>query len=119
MVWKEINEKIETFQFEENVPDEGVDCKGREYKRIEVGKRNDITNEKFNQLLALFPVKSERGRKWLFKCDCGNITVITAADVKNGHTKSCGCFHKGSQIINLKRKNFWEIKGAGLCLHKR
>lgn len=29
--------------------------------------------------------------QWLWICECGNPTVVVGADVKRGHTKSCGC----------------------------
>jgi len=28
------------------------------------------------------------------KCVCGNVVSVPASNLKNGHTKSCGCFHK-------------------------
>ena len=30
--------------------------------------------------------------RWLCVCDCGNRTVVTGADLRNGHTTSCGCW---------------------------
>lgn len=32
--------------------------------------------------------------KWECLCDCGNIKIIEAGNLKNGHTQSCGCFRK-------------------------
>lgn len=29
---------------------------------------------------------------WECQCDCGNIVVVRGTNLKNGHTKSCGCF---------------------------
>jgi len=31
---------------------------------------------------------------WKFRCDCGESTETRVADVKNGHTTSCGCHHR-------------------------
>lgn len=28
------------------------------------------------------------------KCDCGNVITVTLSDIKNGRTKSCGCYIK-------------------------
>jgi hypothetical protein len=28
---------------------------------------------------------------WLCQCDCGNLVVVNSQNLKNGHTKSCGC----------------------------
>lgn len=38
------------------------------------------------------------GRRWLWcvKCDCGNEKVVSPTDVRNGKTKSCGCYHSES-----------------------
>ena len=29
---------------------------------------------------------------WLCKCDCGNEIIANGSNLRNGHTKSCGCF---------------------------
>lgn len=53
----------------------------------------DISGKRFGSLVAI----EEAGRdnfgraKWLFRCDCGNTTIASANNVKNGTTKSCGC----------------------------
>lgn len=31
---------------------------------------------------------------WKCKCDCGNEIVVKGAQLDNGHTKSCGCYHR-------------------------
>lgn len=57
----------------------------------------DITGTKINHLTALSATdKRECGSVvWLWKCDCGKETFARAAQVRNGHIKSCGClFHK-------------------------
>ena len=59
-----------------------------------------IIGEKFNMLTVLD--KTEKRTKkgtilYKCKCDCGNITLATSQDLKNGHKKSCGC---------LRSKNF-------------
>ena len=30
---------------------------------------------------------------WVCRCDCGKTTVVSPIDVKQGKTKSCGCYH--------------------------
>lgn len=78
MSWNEINQKlqeIKTFQFKEDtIPDEGEDSKGRYYKRIEIGTGNDITNNTYGRLTAIFPVKENNvcfKREYRFD-DCKN-----------------------------------------------
>jgi len=31
---------------------------------------------------------------WKCQCDCGNITLVSTSNLKNGKTTSCGCFKK-------------------------
>lgn len=31
--------------------------------------------------------------KWLCKCSCGKDTIVSNNNLKNGHTKSCGCLN--------------------------
>ena len=57
----------------------------------------DITNLKFNKLLVIKPTRinpSNRGQMWLCKCECGKLTEVHGAKLRNGHTKSCGCIKK-------------------------
>lgn len=49
-------------------------------------KEIDITGQKFNKLTATNYVGNE---KWVFDCECGNVIVKKASDVKRGKTKSC------------------------------
>ncbi len=73
----------------------GVDSHNNEWERISIGKVQDLTGQRFNHLIALFPVKevdknTKRPTAWLCLCDCGNLTVTRASSLKNNHTKSCG-----------------------------
>lgn len=55
----------------------------------------DITNQRFNCLVALCRVPNKGTRVyWKFKCDCGNIKDILSYNVTSGHTLSCGCVNK-------------------------
>jgi len=57
---------------------------------------DDITGQKFGKLTAIKPIRSSKLGKsiWLFDCDCGNQKEVFAVNVRNGHTKSCGCIRK-------------------------
>lgn len=84
----------------------------------------DLTGQRFNHLVCL----SYLGKsKWKCQCDCGNLTIVDARHLKNGHTKSCGCWNKevidkktnklkglrfGKLIVldKAEKKGFWECK---------
>lgn len=62
-----------------------------------MGKYIDITNKKFNRLVAIKFDYSTKGTKgttkhfWLFRCDCGNIKSINKNSVTKGVIQGCGC----------------------------
>lgn len=52
----------------------------------------DLTGQKYYQLTFMYPDKYDK-KKWVCKCDCGNIKSVIPCNVKRGLTKSCGCLH--------------------------
>lgn len=49
---------------------------------------------------------------WLCRCDCGNETTVVSQDLKDGHTKSCGCIptkRRGDGLIDLSGKQFGKL----------
>lgn len=54
----------------------------------------DMTGEKYGKLLVVeYAGKTKRGLSlWKCKCDCGREVVVQSVNLRNGHTKSCGCF---------------------------
>jgi hypothetical protein len=61
-------------------------------------KPDNLEGRKFGRL----KVVEEAGRtkygniKWLCTCICGSKCEVSAADLKSGHTKSCGCLRRDS-----------------------
>ena len=61
--------------------------------------------------------------KWLVKCNCGNEKqwVVSGQNVRNGHTKSCGCIHKEAVTELCKQRhkiNKYDLSGdygIGYC----
>lgn len=53
----------------------------------------DLTGQRFGRLVAIAPGgKGERGcTLWRCICDCGNIKNFRSGNLKNKHTRSCGC----------------------------
>lgn len=53
----------------------------------------DITGLRFGRLVALGPIRNDNGQlRWFCRCDCGKMTTPSGASLRNGETKSCGCF---------------------------
>ena len=76
----------------------------------------DISNQKFNHLTALYPVGATKdGRmQWACQCDCGNpiLKITTASCLKKGETISCGCQRSkngGRNFIDLTNQKFGKL----------
>lgn len=58
-------------------------------------KKLNLTGQKFNKLTVLDIAKSIGGRTaWKCQCDCGIIKNIKTEELRNGGTKSCGCWNQ-------------------------
>lgn len=54
----------------------------------------DISGIRFGRLVAVLPTRKQGNRlSWLCRCDCGNLTITNASNLRSGNTTSCGCFH--------------------------
>lgn len=68
-------------------------------------KRFDITGQTFGRLTVL-----EKDREighitmWKCKCECGNVTSVKISNLRNGHTKSCGCLARESGYANIDNR---------------
>ena len=55
----------------------------------------DLTGQRFGRLLVLEKTENSKGKSvWKCKCDCGTDAFVRTSDLKNGHTKSCGCYQR-------------------------
>ena len=56
-------------------------------------KQLNLTGERFGKLVAIKTIGKNKngGYLWKCKCDCGNEIMANVGNLKNGHTKSCGC----------------------------
>lgn len=80
-----------------------------------MGKRIDYTGHKFGFLTAIEPAPNKGNRtRWKCQCDCGKIIEVDTADLKRGHTNSCGCYQKKqtskSSLRDLTGKTFGDLK---------
>ena len=90
---------------------------GRLIKQKNIDNPNEIKpNQRYGKLITIEPTKERDtvGRiKWLCKCDCGNLTVVSSSLLKNGNTQSCGCLQKEAtrnhSFIDLTGKRFGKL----------
>ena len=73
-----------------------------------------MVGQKFGKLLVLERAGSDNQRRalWKCQCDCGNITIVRGAYLRNGHTISCGCervLSRGQQITPMIGKKFGKL----------
>jgi len=62
-----------------------------------------LIGERFNRLTVLSDSgerTATRGILWRCKCDCNNIVLVRTADLRRGHTKSCGCYKSETSAEN-------------------
>lgn len=53
----------------------------------------DITGQRFGRLTVI--KRDEKNyKKWICRCDCGNITKTDGYCIRHGQIKSCGCYHR-------------------------
>ena len=103
-----MNENIK--ELIESLPNEGTDCKGKEWVRYKPTSSRfiDRAGEVYGRLTALFPVKGEKASKtkWLCLCECKNLISVRGNDLKSGNTTSCGCSRK--ETIHKKYEEAWD-----------
>jgi len=78
-----------------------IDLKGKKFNRLTVIERyheNNIHNKPL----------------WLCKCDCGKETIVNGLSLKNGNTKSCGCYAKEIQKLSSNKKSKHNLRNTRL-----
>ena len=77
----------------------------------------DIKGQVFGRITVLSYDKTSRKTghaKWICKCSCGKKLSIRASHLKEGTTKSCGCYAiEKSTIFLTKYANSKKHKGSG------
>ena len=68
----------------------------------------DLSEITFHKLtvIELSHIAKNNHAYWRCICECGNEKVIRGSDLKNGHTKSCGCINPRN---GLKKHYFYSI----------
>ena len=67
-----------------------------------VPKKIDLTGQRFGKLVVIKESPERKNGRicWECQCDCGNVAIVKGLSLKNGDTKSCGCWNKGEEIGN-------------------
>ena len=73
----------------------------------------DLTGERFGKLTVVKRVENTKQgmAQWMCKCDCGNEIITTGINLRNKHTKSCGCLRIEIQYKNHKKYNQYDLSG--------
>ena len=63
----------------------------------------DITGQRFGRLVAIHRVPApahiiHKRPHFLCRCDCGQDTIVTSGQLKNGNTTSCGCYDRERRV---------------------
>jgi len=66
---------------------------------------DDLTNQKFGLLTALYPTSMKDGSHmyWMCKCDCGNLKEVSSSSLKSHTVQSCGCLKQSVGELNIKK----------------
>lgn len=58
-----------------------------------MSKLIDLTGQRFGRLTVIKRAQNAKDGKtqWLCRCDCGKETIVRAAPLRRGDSKSCGC----------------------------
>lgn len=65
--------------------------------------KDDLTGRVFGKLTVVAK-DTERGSRWICRCECGEEKVLVACRLVRGNDKSCGC-GKRSVLGNASRKH--------------
>jgi len=78
-----------------------------------MGRRQiiDITGVRFGRLVVIERSgNNSKPVKWNCKCDCGNNVIVTGNNLKNGHTRSCGCLARENSKNRATKHNMCESR---------
>jgi len=70
-----------------------------------MSRKKDLCGLKFGRLTVIKDVGRTKSNsvKWLCKCECGNESIVIAANLIKGNTKSCGCYFL-ERVKRIRRK---------------
>lgn len=79
----------------------------------------DLTGKRFNRLTVIKRMPNKKNiTMWLCRCDCGKEIISSGGHLKDGHTKSCGCY-KTEVITNVHPVNLLGKRFGRLVVIKK
>lgn len=51
----------------------------------------DLSGQKFGGMTVIGLHAAQGNARWLCRCECGREKIVLGYNLRNGHTKSCGC----------------------------
>jgi hypothetical protein len=84
-------------------------------KCVYYSHKKDLTGQTFGRLTVTkfsHIDTKQRAAMWEAKCSCGKKTVLRASALTSGHTISCGCFKRETDIKKMTGSNSPNWKGG-------
>lgn len=85
--------------------------------------KQDLIGQKFGRLTVIEKAEDyiqpngKHIQRWLCRCECGHDIVVRSGNLKNGNTKSCGCYSR--EIRSSRLKDLTNQKFGKLTVIKR
>lgn len=76
----------------------------------------NLTGRTFSRLVVLERASNSSSGKvrWVCRCECGEVAVVGSAELRNGHTQSCGCLMRERVSAANRRHGHRSIGGRGV-----
>lgn len=70
-----------------------------------MGRLIDLTGQRFGRLTVVSRAENDKNKtpRWRCLCDCGKETVVLGHLLRNGNTRSCGCFGREQKSALMKK----------------
>lgn len=80
-------------------------------------KAVDLIGQKYGRLTVLKRAEKKNGNRharWVCECDCGNVVVVSSDKLRNGDTRSCGCYKIEKATERISNYNAEEHENPNL-----
>lgn len=79
----------------------------------------DMTGQKFGRLTVSYkgPPRKGGGSDWICQCECGESITVIGSNLRQGHTRSCGCLAKERASAMGADKEFIAKRSIAVTSH--